>query len=82
MPRAQVAKWGNSLAVRIPKAIAEQARLREGDPILIEALNGSIELRPTERIPTLEELVAQITPENRHKETNWGRAVGKEIIEW
>jgi antitoxin MazE len=82
MPKAQVAKWGNSLAVRIPKAVAEQARLQEGDSIVIEALKGRIELRPAERIPTLEELVAQITTENRHEETNWGRDVGKEIVEW
>jgi antitoxin MazE len=82
MPKAQVVKWGNSLAVRIPKAVAEEARIQEGDPIVIEALEGRVELRPAERIPTLEELVAKITPENRHKETDWGRDVGKEIIEW
>ncbi len=82
MPKAQVARWGNSLAVRIPKAVAEQARLQEGDAIVIEALKGHIVLRPTERIPTLEELVEQITLENRHKETDWGPDVGKEIVEW
>lgn len=82
MPKAQVAKWGNSLAVRIPKTVAEQARLQEGDSIVIEALDGHVELRPTERIPTLEELVAQITPANRHKELAAGPERGKEIIEW
>ena len=82
MPKAQVAKWGNSLAVRIPKNVAEQARLREGDSIVIEALDGRVELRPAEKIPTLEELVAQITRENRYKETDWGRDRGKEIVEW
>lgn len=82
MPTAQIAKWGNSLAVRIPKTVAEQARLQEGDSIVIEAMDGHVELRPAERIPTLEELVAQITPENRHKETSWGRDRGKEIVEW
>jgi antitoxin MazE len=82
MPKAQVVKWGNSLAVRIPKAVAEQARMKEGDAILIKAARGRIELRPAERIPTLKELVAQIRPENRHGETPWGPDVGKEIIEW
>jgi len=82
MPKAQLAKWGNSLAVRIPKAVAEQAMMQEGDSIVIEALEGIIELRPAERIPTLEELVAQITPENRHKETDWGPDRGKEVVEW
>ena len=82
MPKAQVAKWGNSLAVRIPKAVAEQARLQEGDAVLIEVLSGHIEVRPAERIPTLAELVAQITPENRYEKTDWGPDVGKEIVEW
>jgi antitoxin MazE len=82
MPKAQVAKWGNSLAVRIPKAVAERARLREGDAIVIEALEGHIEVRPAEGVPTLEELVAQITPENRHGEIDWGPDVGQEIVEW
>ena len=82
MPKAQLAKWGNSLAVRIPKAVAEQVRLQEGDGILIEVSEGQIRLCPAERIPTLAELVAQITPENRPNETDWGPEVGKEIVEW
>jgi antitoxin MazE len=82
MPNAQVVKWGNSLAVRIPKAVAQEARVQEGDSIVIEAWDGHIRVRRAERIPTLEELVAQITPGNRHEETEWGRDRGKEIVEW
>jgi antitoxin MazE len=82
MPRAQVVKWGNSLAVRLPKSIAEEARMKEGDAILIKAAKGRIELRRDNRVPTLEELVAQITPENRHPETDWGPDVGREKIKW
>jgi antitoxin MazE len=79
MRKARIVNWGKSLAVRIPKAVAEQAGLQEGDAVSIEILEGHIELRPAERIPTLEELVAQITPENRHGDIDWGPAVGKEI---
>jgi antitoxin MazE len=82
MPTALVVKWGDSLAVRIPKAVIEQACLHEGDSVLIEVLDGHVQSRPGRRIPTLEELVAQITPENRHGETDWGADVGKEIVEW
>ena len=82
MPTAQVMKWGNSLAVRIPKAVAEQAHIHEGDPIVIEARKGRVELRPIERIPTLEELVSQITKASRYEETDWGPERGKELIEW
>jgi antitoxin MazE len=79
MRKAQIVKWGKGLAVRIPKAVAEQARLQEGDAVSIEVLNGRVELRLAEGIPTLEELVAQITPENRHGEIDWGPDVGKEM---
>ena len=82
MPVAQVVKWGNSLAVRIPKGVAEEARMREGDSIVIEAAENRIELRPTERIPALKELVAQITPENRYGEIATGPEREKEAVEW
>jgi antitoxin MazE len=82
VPVAQIVKWGNSLAVRIPKPVAEQAGVREGDPIVIEAAEGQINLRPKERVPTLRELVAQIKAENRYDEIQAGRERGKERIEW
>ncbi len=82
MSQAQIVKWGNSLAVRIPKKLAKEAHVQEGDAIVIEVLEGHIQLRPTERIPTLEELVAQITPENRHKEISIGPDRGREKVEW
>jgi antitoxin MazE len=82
MPKTRVMKWGNSLAVRIPRVVAERARLQEGDPILIDEINGHVDFRPAERIPTLDELVAQITPKHRHKEMDWGPDVGEEIVEW
>jgi antitoxin MazE len=82
MAGAQIVKWGNSLAVRIPKPLAEEAGLTEGDRVLMEAADGQIELRRADRIPTLHELVAQITPENRYGETPTGRERGKESVEW
>jgi antitoxin MazE len=74
-----VSKWGNSLAVRIPQAIAKQARLSEGDCLAL-ALNrdGSIVLRSTRQKYELSELVAGITSKNRHRETIWGEPKGKE----
>jgi antitoxin MazE len=79
MRKAQIVKWGKSLAVRIPKSVAEQARLQEGDAVSIKVLNGRIELLRATRFPTLQELVPQIIPENRHGEIDWGPDVGKEI---
>ena len=79
MREVHIVRWGKSLAVRIPKAVADQARLQEGDAVSIELTDGRVELCRAGRIPTLEELVAQITPENRHGEVYWGPDVGKEI---
>ncbi len=82
MPRTQLVKWGNSLAVRIPKQVAEEARLREGDTLVIEVERELVNLRRENAVPTLQELVAQITPENRYGEVSTGAEVGREVIEW
>ena len=76
---ATVSKWGNSLAVRIPQAIAKQAHLCEGDALALSIDHaGSIILRSTRRKYDLSELVAGITAKNRHRETDWGPPQGKE----
>lgn len=81
--KAQMAKWGNSLAVRIPRHIAEQAKLKAGDLLEIKAsAEGSVELRRTSKVPTLTEMISQITPENRYGEISLGVEVGNEVIEW
>ena len=77
--QSTISKWGNSLAVRIPLAIAKQASLGEGDCVTLALdQNGGIVLRPTRRKYELSELVARITPKNRHRETDWGRPQGEE----
>jgi antitoxin MazE len=74
----RVAKWGNSLAVRIPQAIVREARLAEGDRLSFDlAGDGSIVLR--HRKYSLDQLVAGIRPGNRHHETDWGVAKRKEV---
>lgn len=81
--RAQMLKWGNSLAVRIPKPIADQANLRAGDSLEIEvAAEGAVQLHRVGKIPALAQLVSQITPENRYGEISTGTEVGNEIVEW
>jgi len=82
MATTQIVKWGNSLAVRIPKPLAEEAGVGAGDPILIEAERGQISLKRKEDVPTLRELVAQITPENRYGEIHSGPERGRERVEW
>jgi antitoxin MazE len=71
-------RWGNSLAVRIPKAIAEEAGLREQDEMEVEVAGGVIQLRPRVPEPSLEALLAGVTPENLHAEAAFGRPEGRE----
>jgi antitoxin MazE len=74
-----ISKWGNSLAVRIPLAIAKQASLGEGDSVTLSLeRDGGIILRPARRKYELSDLVARITAKNRHRETDWGRPQGEE----
>ena len=83
MAASQIVKWGNSLAVRIPKPVAEEAGVREGDAITIEARAGRIQLRRSQRgVPSLAKLVAQITKGNRYEEVRTGAARGKEKVDW
>jgi antitoxin MazE len=81
--QAQVLKWGNSLAVRIPKPVADDAHLKVGDKLEIAVgADGVVELLRAGKIPTLAQLVAQITPENRYSEISLGPEIGREAVEW
>jgi antitoxin MazE len=75
---AQVGKWGNSLAVRIPGIYARALGLAEGAELDLTCVDGCLQLRPRKREYRLEELLEQITPESIHGETDWGTPVGRE----
>ena len=76
--RTQVAKWGNSLGVRIPKAYAVEVGLSEGATVEVKRSGRKLVVMPAQPEYELSELVAGITQKNRHQETNWGKPVGKE----
>ncbi|PYQ98290.1 MAG: AbrB/MazE/SpoVT family DNA-binding domain-containing protein [Acidobacteria bacterium] len=76
--KTQIAMWGNSLGLRLPKAVALEAQLDEGDTVDVSVRNGAIVIRPSRPTYSLEQLVARITPRNRHDESAWGTAVGHE----
>ena len=77
--KTQIGKWGNSLAVRIPGAYAKDLRLEEGMQLELTVVDGGLLLQPKREALTLEQLVAGITPENVHGETDWGPSVGREV---
>jgi len=75
----RVAKWGNSLGLRLPKSVAREAQLDEGDTVDVSVDNGAIVIRPTRPTYSLDELVGRITARNRHAESDWGGSVGHEV---
>jgi antitoxin MazE len=75
----QVSRWGNSLGLRLPKAIAREALLDDGDTVEVSVANGAIVIRPSRPRYSLDELVGRITPKNRHDKRDWGGPVGDEV---
>jgi len=76
---AQISKWGNSLAIRLPKHLADQVQFTEGTSVTLSIEEGAIVLRKAGRSYALDQLLAGITPENIHREIQTGSAVGLEV---
>ena len=78
--RARVQKWGNSLAVRIPKALAAQSQLRQNTLVEMSLEDGKIVLVPVRQPQiTLDQLLENVSPDNLHRETETGDAIGQEV---
>ncbi len=78
--KVRVQKWGNSLALRIPKSFAAEAGLRADTPVELSLCEGKLIIQPLSRsLLTLEELLRGVTDENRPGEWDTGPAVGKEV---
>jgi len=77
--RVQIQKWGNSLALRIPKPFAEEAAVREGTVVDLSLARGKLVAAPiaTSKL-TLGQLLRKVTKNNLHTEMNAGVAVGRE----
>jgi antitoxin MazE len=75
-----VAKWGNSLAVRIPQHLAKEIGLIDGAEVELVAIDGNLTIKPKrQKQYSLAELIAGIIPENRHAEIDTSVSVGEEI---
>ena len=76
---ARVSRWGNSLAIRIPAAFAEETQLRDGVAVELSIEDGRLIISAARPRYSLDELLEQVTDENIHAETDWGPAVGDEV---
>ena len=77
--RTRIQKWGNSLALRIPKSFATEVGLQKETPIEVSLADGKLVITPIANPkPTLKQLLAKVTKENLHHEVNTGPAAGNE----
>lgn len=77
--RAKVQRWGNSLAVRIPKSFADEVGLSAGAAVEMRLVEHGLLVEPVPvAAPNLEELLARVTAENLHGEVDVGPPQGSE----
>jgi antitoxin MazE len=79
--QVQVARWGNSLGVRIPKQIAERAGLREGARVELEAETDRVVITRARPRYQLAELLEGMTPQPMREAFDWGPNQGREVVE-
>ncbi len=78
--KTRVQKWGNSLALRIPKSFAVEAGLHDNAAVELSLVEGTLVVQPVVRPLTLDELLRSVTDENIPCEWDTGPAVGKEVL--
>jgi antitoxin MazE len=77
--KTRIRRWGNSLAVRIPKSYSAEVGLQDGSPVHLRVVTDGLLITPaTERAYSLDELLAGVTEANRHTEVDTGPAKGCE----
>ena len=74
----QVKKWGNSLAVRLPKDISKALSVQDNSFLELELVENGLLLKP-KKSSELDKLISQINPQNLHSEIKTGKSVGNEI---
>lgn len=74
---AKIQRWGNSLAVRLPKAVASEAGLVVGSSVELESIDGAVVVRAKHRYD-LDELLREVKPSNVHGEVETGAPRGRE----
>jgi len=78
--RVRVQKWGNSLALRIPKPFAQDTGVREGTMVDVSVSEGRLVAAPVRTSkPRLRDLLAKVTRRNLHAEVEAGPAMGREV---
>ena len=79
--RTTIQKWGNSLGLRIPRALAEEAGVVAGSEVDLSIRRGDLVVKPARRTKyRLNDLLRQMTSKNIHAEVDVGAPVGREAL--
>ena len=77
---ATVRKWGNSLALRLPRTMTKDMNLEQGGVVDLSISEGALVVRPrATRVYSLARLLKGVTRANRHAGIDWGKATGREV---
>ena len=77
--QANIAKWGNSLALRLPSHIARASKLEEGAAVMIEVQSdGALIITPVRKKFTLQDLLSKMPERSETGEADWGKPEGEE----
>jgi antitoxin MazE len=78
--KAKIQRWGNSLAVRIPKSFAEEVGLEAGSPVELRLVDGGLLVEPApDEALSLDDLLEGVTKANIHAEVDAGPSQGREV---
>jgi antitoxin MazE len=78
--KTTIRRWGHSLAVRIPRNVAQETSLGAGDEVEMRTEDDGIVVgRPQVKAYRLSDLMDRVTKTNRHSEVDWGKSAGGEV---
>jgi len=79
--QVQISKWGNSLGLRLPRALADQLGIGEGQKVSIVADGNRLIVEAVASTYRLEDMLANITPEAMGAAFHWGPDIGREAVD-
>ena len=77
--QTQVSKWGNSLAVRLPRTVTKEVGLRDGEPVDLSLEGKRIVIAPQRRRYRLSDLMRRVTADNIHDAVETGEPEGRDV---
>ncbi len=79
--QVQLSKWGNSLGLRLPRALAQQIGVSEGQKVNIVAEGARLIIEPAPPAFALQDLLVNMTPEAMREAFDWGEDAGRERVD-